>query len=73
MSNNTNMSTETSIPAEIMQDIESLCASVAARRPVDPVVARRVEERSESLRELLHETNIAVELIREVREVREEA
>ncbi|HUY87448.1 MAG TPA: hypothetical protein VMV10_01810 [Pirellulales bacterium] len=62
------MSTETGIPAEIMHDLESLCASIAARRPVDPVVARRVQERSESLRKMLKETNVAVELIREVRE-----
>lgn len=62
------MSTETGIPADIMQDLESLCASVAARHPVDPVVTRRVQERSESLQKRLPETNIAVELIREVRE-----
>jgi hypothetical protein len=62
------MSTETGVPAEIMQDLESLCASVAGRRPVDPVVARRVQERAESLRKRLPETNIAVELIREARE-----
>jgi hypothetical protein len=62
------MSTQTGISAEIMLDLEALCASVAAGIPVDPVVARRVQERSESLRKQLKETNAAVELIREARE-----
>ncbi|HEV7223418.1 MAG TPA: hypothetical protein VGN42_12000 [Pirellulales bacterium] len=62
------MSTQTIVSAEIMHDLEALCASVAARLPVDPVVARRVQERSESLRKHLKETNAAVELIREARE-----
>ncbi len=62
------MSTQTAASAEIMEDLEVLCAALAARRPVDPVVARRVQERSESLRMRLKETNVAVELVREVRE-----
>ncbi len=53
---------------EIFADLESLCASLAAHRPVDPVVACRVQERSESLRKQLNETNIAVDLIREIRD-----
>ncbi|HVC96771.1 MAG TPA: hypothetical protein VND64_24040 [Pirellulales bacterium] len=63
------MSTKT-ITTDIMSDLEALCASIAARRPVDPVVARRVQERSESFRKTLRETNIAVELVREVRDER---
>jgi hypothetical protein len=54
-----------------MHDLESLCASAAAKRPVEPVVARRVQERAAKVRdELRHKgtTNVAVELIRETRE-----
>jgi hypothetical protein len=52
----------------MMSDLEAICASIAAGRPIDPVIARRVQERSESLRKALPETNVAVELIREVRD-----
>lgn len=49
-------------------DMESVCASIADQRPLDPAIARRVQERAESLRRHLPETNVPVELIREVRD-----
>jgi hypothetical protein len=64
------MSAETAHATEIVNDLESLCASAAAGCAVDPVVAQRVHERAEeALRELRDKepTNIAVELIREAR------
>jgi hypothetical protein len=65
------MSTGTANSTQALQDLESLCASAAARRPVDPVVARRVQERAARVREELRKkgpTNVAVDLIREVRD-----
>ena len=50
-----------------MADLEAISASVAAKTPVDPVVARRIQEQSAEIRKKLPQTNMAVELIREVR------
>lgn len=56
------------ISAAVFADMESVCASIAEQRPLDPTIARRVQDRAESLRRCLPETNVAVELIREVRD-----
>ena len=50
-----------------MADLEAISASVAAKKPVDPVVARRIQEQSAEIRQKLPQTNIAVDLIREAR------
>jgi len=71
MSDNWVMSTETIIVTQGLQDLDSLCASAAAGQRVDPVVARRVQERASKVRDELRKkgmTEIAVELIREVRD-----
>ena len=52
----------------IFADMESVCASIAEKRPLDPAIARRIQDRAESLRRHLPETNLAVELIREARD-----
>lgn len=65
------MSIGTVISSPALQDLESLCASVAAGRSVDLIVARRVQERAAKVREELRNkgtTNVAVDLIREVRD-----
>jgi hypothetical protein len=65
------MSTSAAESTSTIQDLESLCASAAAGHPVDPVVARRVQERAAKVREELQkkgQTDVAVELIREVRD-----
>jgi hypothetical protein len=65
------MSTDAAISTQEIQDLESLCASAAAGRAVDPIVARRVQERAAKVREELQKkgpTNVAVDLIREVRD-----
>lgn len=70
LSDNRSMSTET-ISTEPMEDLKAVCESKAANRPVDPVVARRVQERAAKIKEEIRKrgtTNIAVELIREVRD-----
>ena len=59
------MSTNTT--SQLMADLEAISASVAAKTPVDPVVARRIQEQSAEIRKKLPQTNMAVELIREVR------
>ena len=61
------MSAETAHATEIVNDLESLCASAAAGCAVDPVVAQRVHERTEEALRDKEPTNIAVELIREAR------
>lgn len=68
--NNSIMSTEIQRASDVesLKDLESLIASAAAGRPVDPAVAARVQERSAAIREHLPETDIAVELIRDARD-----
>jgi len=59
-------------PPDVMADMQAVAAAVAAGRPVDPQVARRVRERSEKIQEeLLRQygvREIAVDLIRQGRE-----
>ncbi|HVC99022.1 MAG TPA: hypothetical protein VND64_35485 [Pirellulales bacterium] len=65
------MSIET-IPTSVMDDVQAVANAVAAGKPVDPEVARRVQERSRSAQdELLKKygvREIAVDLVREIRE-----
>ena len=60
------------IPPEVLADMQAVADAVAARRPVDPEVAKRVRERSEKVQsQLLHQhgvREIAVDLIRQGRE-----
>jgi hypothetical protein len=62
----------TPVPPEVMADLQAVADAVAAGRPVDPEVARRVRERSEKVQEeLLRQygvREIAVDLIRQGRE-----
>ena len=65
------MPTET-IPTDVMDDVQAVANAVAAGKPVDAEVARRVQERSRLAQdELLKKygvREIAVDLIREIRE-----
>lgn len=64
------MSTET-VPAKVMGDLEAVCAALAERRPVDPVVAARIHERAERAKDELRRkgvTDAAVALVREIRD-----
>ena len=58
--------------AEVLADLEAVLKHVAAGTRVDPELARRVRERSElateELRQKHGEINIAVDLIREIRD-----
>ena len=60
------------ISADVMDDAQAVADAVAAGKPVDPDVARRVQERSRLAQaELLKRfgvREIAVDLIREIRE-----
>lgn len=52
-------------------DLQEICLALAEKRPIDPEVSRRVEERANKVRAEIARrgvTNIAVELIREVRD-----
>ena len=59
------------IPPDVLADVQAVADAVAAGRPVDPDVARRVQERSQQVQdELLKKygvREIAVDLIRKVR------
>jgi hypothetical protein len=65
------MTTET-IPSDVMDDAQAVADAVAAGKPVDAKVARRILERSRLAQaELLKKfgvREIAVDLIREIRE-----
>jgi hypothetical protein len=66
--------TPSAIPADEMADMEVVCRRVAEGKPVtDPALRTRIYERSEQVRRAMLEkhgvTNIAVDLIREVRDV----
>jgi hypothetical protein len=54
--------------SQLMADLEAISTSIAAKKPVDPVVARRIQEQSAEIRKKLPQTNIAVELVREARD-----
>jgi hypothetical protein len=61
MLENLGMDIEISSPISadpIFADMESVCASIAEKRPLDPTIARRVQDRSESLRRHLPETYV---------------
>lgn len=61
----------TAIPPDVRHDRESLCNSAASGRPADPVIVRHIPERAERIEAEIRKrgtTNVAVELIREVRE-----
>jgi hypothetical protein len=69
------MSAETNntrIPPDVLADLDAVLKHVAAGTPVEPELARRVRERSERMTEELRrrygELNIAVDLIREIRD-----
>jgi hypothetical protein len=56
---------DTTIPADVMADLQAVADAAAAGRPVDPEVARRVRARSQKVQE---------EMVRRfgVREIRDE-
>ena len=68
---NDRMTTE-AIPTDVTDDAQAVADAVAAGKPVDPDVARRVQERSRLAQaELLKKfgvREIAVDLIRDIRE-----
>jgi hypothetical protein len=60
------------IPPDVMADLQAVADAADAGRPVDPEVARRVQERSQKVQDELLRTygvrEIAVDLIRQGRE-----
>jgi hypothetical protein len=68
-----NKETKTSVtPADVLADLQAVADAAASGRPVDPEVARRVRERSQTVQdELLRRygvREIAVDLIRQGRD-----
>jgi hypothetical protein len=61
----------TVIPPDVMADMQAVADALAARRPVDPDIARRLRERGEAITEELRqkygELDIGVPAIRELR------
>jgi hypothetical protein len=66
------MTRESPIPADVLADMQAVADAVAAGRPLDPEVARRVRERSKKVQEELEQRygvrEIAVDLIRQTRD-----
>jgi hypothetical protein len=62
----------TGTPPDVLADLDAVLRHVAAGTPVDPALDRRVRERSERLTEELRqrygEIEVAVDLIREIRD-----
>jgi hypothetical protein len=60
------------IPPDVMADLQAVADALAAGRPVDPEVARRVRQRSQKVQDELVTKygvrEIAVDLIRQGRE-----
>jgi hypothetical protein len=59
-------------PAVVQADLRAVIDSLVSKTPLDPAIARRVEERAERMRQELFERhgllNVAVDLIREARD-----
>jgi hypothetical protein len=59
-------------PPDVLADLDAVLKHVASGTPIEPELARRVRERSESMTEELRrkygEINVAVDLIREIRD-----
>ncbi len=59
-------------PPEVLADLEAVLIHVACGTPIDPELANRVRVRSEQMTEELRhqygELNVAVDLIREIRD-----
>jgi hypothetical protein len=55
-------------PTEEAADLRAVLDHAFKGKPLDPAVARRVEDRAEAIRKRLPLTNIAVDLIRESRD-----
>lgn len=66
------METKVEVPPDIMADLEEVCRHVTTGGVRDPELIRRIQERSEEARRELLERhgvlNIAVDLIREIRD-----
>lgn len=64
--------TNNATPPEVLADLNAVLKHVAAGTPLEPALSRRVEERSERITEELRrkygELNVAVDLIREIRD-----
>jgi hypothetical protein len=58
--------------AEARADLQAVLDSLVTKKPLDPETSRRIRERSERITEELHqrygELNVAVDLIREIRD-----
>jgi hypothetical protein len=59
-------------PADVQADLRAVIESLITRRSLDPVIARRVRERSERICQEVFDRhgllNVAVDLIRETRD-----
>ena len=70
--NNEFMNENENMDPEVMADLNAVLEHAYAGTPVEPELARRIRERSEAvqktLREKYGELNIAVDLIRDIRD-----
>jgi hypothetical protein len=63
---------DSSIPPDIMADLEAVCRAAATGQPLDPEIRNRVRERADKVREEIFQTHglldIGVPAIRELRD-----
>jgi hypothetical protein len=63
---------DTDSRAVVLADLQAVIDSLVSKTPLDPAIARRVEERAERTRQEVFERhgllNVAVDLIREIRD-----
>ncbi len=69
---NTKDTQDSGLPPEIVADLEEVCRQAASGGVPDPELLQRVRERSarvqEELRQKYGEMNVAVDLLREIRD-----
>ncbi len=58
----------TEIKSQEQEDAQAVLDQAFKGKPIDPVVTKRVRERAEAVRAKLPLTNVAVDLIRELRD-----
>lgn len=72
---NKGMSTQTEIPVidpQVMDDYHPVINHLMDKTPLEPELARRIEERADRITERLRRENVEIDIVQILREVRDE-
>lgn len=72
---NKGMSTQTEIPVidpQVMDDYHAVIKHLMDKTPLEPELARRIEERADRITERLRRENVEIDIVQILREVRDE-